>query len=136
MIAIFLFYNKAQGKQTKWNTNKEFLHCHVMVNNGDGYILFELTSNGIDHHVVPAKQPMTIIRNVQRLDTLIATVCVWRMEPPKMKWRPFLIRSCNELSRLVAGVNIGFTYDPIHLYKKLLKYDKQRNYEVLYAWRR
>jgi hypothetical protein len=95
-----------------------------------------LTSSGIDHHVVPAKKPMTIIRNVQRMDSLIAAICVWRETPPKMKWRPLLVRSCNEICRMATGVNIGFTYDPIHLYRKLLKYDKRTNYEILHAWRR
>lgn len=136
MIAIFLFYNKAEGKQTRWNTNKEFKHCHIMVNNGGGYILFELSSKGIDHHVVPAKQPVTILRNVKKMDSLIASICVWREAPANMKWRPLMVRSCNELCRLVAGVDIGFTYDPIHLYRKLLKYDGKTNYQILDAWRR
>jgi hypothetical protein len=136
MIAIFLFYNKALGKQTKWIINKEFVHCHVMINNGDGFILFELTSNGIDCHVVPAKKPMTIIRNVKRMDSLVASICIWRSKSPKMHWRPLMIRSCNEFSRLIAGVDIGFTYEPLHLYNKLLKYHNQTNYEVLDAWRR
>lgn len=136
MIAIFLFYNQAQGKQTKWILDKEFLHCNVMLNKGDGYISLEMRTNGIDHHLVPARKPMTIIRNVQRLQSVIAVICVWKKESPKVKWRPLGIRSCNEFCRFATGVDCGFTFNPVHLYKKLLKYDRKRNYEVLYTWRR
>lgn len=137
MIAIFLFYNKALGKQTKWNFNKEFLHCHVACcNDGVNFILFELTSNGIDHHIAPTTKATTFIRNVKRMEHLIGIVAVSVNEPPKMKWRPLWIRSCNELSRYVAGVDIGLTWNPIHLYNKLLQYDGKRNYEVLHHWRR
>lgn len=39
--------------------------------------------------------------------------------------------TCNEWARMIAGVDIGFTLNPHHLFKKLVRFDDQRNYSIL-----
>lgn len=39
--------------------------------------------------------------------------------------------TCNEWARLISGVDIGFTLNPHHLFKKLIKFDERRNYTIL-----
>ncbi|MDQ8039629.1 MAG: hypothetical protein REH83_04410 [Rickettsiella sp.] len=40
------------------------------------------------------------------------------------------------MCRYFSGVDVGWTFNPKHLYKELLKYKDQRNYELLAHWRR
>ena len=56
-------------------------------------------------------------------------------EKAEIAWKPFIVRSCNEIDRYISGVDVGFTFNPKHLYNKLLKYDDS-NYQILYEWRR
>jgi len=52
------------------------------------------------------------------------------------KWFPLLINSCNEICRLVTGIDVGFTFNPKHLYKKLLMNNGISNFHIDYYWER
>lgn len=136
MIAIFLFYNEATGKQTRYAFSDEFKHCNIICYDGDIYLLIELSKHGITYRQVKAKDSYSLLRNLKVIKSLSAMITVNIEQPFTMEWRPLWIKSCNELCRYVSGVDIGLTFNPIHLFKKLLKYNLHRNYEVLNAWRR
>ncbi len=78
-----------------------------------------------------------LLRHLRAIPELESTLTVMLKEGrAKTPWRPFYIRSCNEFARHASGVDIGFTFNPVHLYYKLKRYSKTRNYDLLHAWRR
>ncbi|MBX4189675.1 hypothetical protein KW791_00035 [Candidatus Parcubacteria bacterium] len=82
------------------------------------------------------KEGVALIRGLKVIKELIAMVTVWIDKRARFPWKPWWVRSCNEFDRYVSGIDVGFTFNPRHLYAKLLKYDKVRNYEILQQWRR
>jgi hypothetical protein len=136
MIAIFLFYNISNGIQAKLAFSDTFRHCNIITFDGSNWINYELDSLGIHTRVLDVKQGVALIRGLKSMKELVAMVTVWVEKRARMSWKPWWVRSCNEFNRYIAAVDIGFTFNPRHLYSKLLKYDKIRNYEVLQHWRR
>ena len=136
MLAMFFFYNEAQGKQLKWVQHEEFKHCRVIIYGGDNFILFESSRYGIDHQVIKSNSAERIWRNMRVIKSLTHSICVYVNRKHEFPWRPLWVRSCNEVCRYLSSVDIGFTLTPYGLFKKLLKYDKTSNYEVLAVWRR
>ena len=67
------------------------------------------------------------------IQSLTAMIVVSVGQRASIKWKPYLVRSCNELDRYISGVDVGFTFNPKHLYNKLIKYD-HTNYDILYRW--
>jgi hypothetical protein len=135
LIAIYLFYDKATGKQSLYTT-RGIKHCNVICFDGRDYILFETQPQGIGFRRILAKNTNSIIRNIKRIESIIEIICVHISEKKTIKWFPFWIRSCNEVCRFFSGIDTGLTLNPTHLIKKLLKYNNKRNYEILYQWSR
>jgi hypothetical protein len=137
-INIFIFYNNSDVAPI-WLVGNEFKHCGVIVYDGNFYSIVEFNSYGI--HLMSAFSESGF--SVKWLDDLMKTnecisayvICAVNKRI-KNRWFPLWVKSCNEISREVTNVDIGFTFNPIHLYKKLLKYNGKRNYEILRAWRR
>jgi len=135
-IYLFIFYNKAVGKQVRYIRNKKYLHCNIIVFDGKHYVLLEVSTSGIDFRIVRTKSLLKLIGRLKTIESIESMICLSTSSRYKSKWFPLCIKSCNEFCKSVAAVDIGFTYDPVHLYKKLLKYDNQKNFEILYAWER
>lgn len=135
MIALFLFYNKTNGFQSIFST-KGIKHCNIICYDGQDFIMFALEEHGIGFRRIKAKSTLKIMRNIKVIETLIGMIVVNVDEPKKIPWKPFWVRSCNELCRYVSGVDIGFTFNPTHLINKLLKYNNKRNYQILSSWSR
>ncbi len=136
MIAIFLFYNYSNGIQAKLAFSKTFKHCNIITYDGEFWVTYELDQHGVHTRVLDAKDGVALLRGVRIIKQLISTITVYIDNPTRFNWKPWWVRSCNEFNRYIASVDIGFTFNPRHLYSKLLKYDKKRNYEILQHWRR
>lgn len=136
MIAYFLFYDYSTGKQAKLAFSKEFRHCNIITYDGEAWVNVEFDSTGLLTKVLDVPSGNALIRGLKSIKMLTAMIVVDIGERKKVLWKPLWGRSCNELDRYVSGVDIGLTFNPIHLYRKLLRYDGKRNYEILYAWRR
>jgi len=136
MIAIYLFYDIASGKQAWMGFSKEFRHCNVITYDGEHWINFDMDRLGIHSKVLDVPSGRALIRGLKVIKPLTAMVCVDIGERKGINWKPWWVRSCNELDRYLTGVDVGFTFNPMHLYRKLLGYNGRRNYEILYAWRR
>lgn len=136
LIAIFLFYNFANGKQAKLAFSKDFQHCNSIVYDGEFYILVEYDQEGIKVKVIKAKRLSTLIRHLKVIPELTAIICAEVFKRKKINWKPWWVRSCNELCRYTAGIDVGFTFNPVHLYNRLLRYKDKRNYVILDQWRR
>lgn len=136
MIAYFLFYNYSTGVQANLAFSKEFRHCNVITFDGENWVNVEFDATGILTRVLDVNDGWSLIRGLKTIKVLTAMVVVDINERKKVAWKPFWVRSCNELDRYVAGIDLGFTFNPRHLYSKLLRYNGKRNYEILYAWRR
>lgn len=135
MIAIYLFYDVGHGKQRLYTTNG-IEHCNVICFDGRDFVFHECQPHGIGFRRIIAKDCVTLIRNVKRIKSIIRIIAVHISDRHKIKWFPLWIRSCNELCRHISGINVGLTFNPTHLIKKLLKYDSQYNYEIIYQWSR
>lgn len=136
MIAIFLFFDIANGKQAWMGFSKEFRHCNVITYDGAYWINFDFDRYGIQSRVLDVSRGWGLIRGLKIIKSLTGLVCVDIKQRKSISWKPYWVRSCNELDRYLTGVDVGFTFNPRHLYSKLLRYDNKRNYEILYAWRR
>lgn len=136
MIAVFIFYKIANGVQSKLAFSKEFKHCNIITYDGDDWIMLDFDRTGLLTRKIYCKDGEQLIRNLRVIKDVTATITISLDERVKISWKPFWVRSCNEICRYASGADIGWTFNPVHLYRKLLKYTGKRNYEVLSAWRR
>ena len=135
MLCFFCFYNVSSGIQAKLAFSKVFKHCNIITFDGDAWIATELDLQGIQIRRIQVHSSSSLIRGLKYIDSLVALIVLEVFDRAKVKWKPYIVRSCNELDRYISGVNVGFTFNPKHLYNKLLKHDGA-NYEILYHWRR
>lgn len=123
------------GVQARLAFSKVFKHCNIVTFDGETWLMHEFDLNGIHARRVDVLSSSSFIRGLKYISSLIAMIVVDVGEKTRFSWKPYLVRSCNELDRYISGVNTGFTFNPKHLYNKLLKYHGT-NYEILYDWRR
>lgn len=135
MICFFCFYNQSSGVQAKLAFSEEFKHCNIVTFDGQAWIATEFDLQGIQMRAIQAYKSSSLIRGLKYIDSLIGLIVVQVSDKAKVSWKPYLVRSCNEIDRYISGVDVGFTFNPKHLYNKLLKYHGT-NYEILYHWRR
>jgi hypothetical protein len=135
LIHYFCFYNVSTGVQAKLSFSQVFRHCNVIGYDGAAWIVTDFDRKGYHMEVVEVPSAGSLIRGLKHVKSLSALIVVDVDEKASVSWKPFMVRSCNEIARYLSGVNIGFTFNPKHLYNKLLKYNGS-NYEVLHVWRR
>lgn len=136
LIAVFIFYNISGGVQSRLSFSEEFKHCNVITFDGRDWLMLDFDRTGFNIRTVKCKDGARLIKNLSIIKEVTAIISVSINERKKVAWKPYLVRSCNEISRYTAGIDLGFTFNPIHLYHKLLKYNRRRNYELLTHWRR
>lgn len=136
MIAFFLFYNKARGIQRAFSFGSIYQHCDVICYDGKTWLLFQFSSKGIEFQSIRVTTVSRMLEHLPLIPELVSIIGVDVDRENCFPWRPFWVRSCNELCRYLTGVEIGFTLNPRHLFKKLVKYNGKRNFQVIYAWRR
>lgn len=136
LISVFIFYSKATGPQAKLAFNVEFKHCNIITFDGSDWIALDFDRTGILTRRIKCKDGASLVRNLRVIKDISAIVTVSIRERAKVSWKPFWVRSCNEICRYTSGIGLGLTFNPIHLYKKLLKYRHSKNYKVLSHWRR
>lgn len=136
MIAVFIFYSIATGVQAKLAFSEEFRHCNIITYDGRDWIMLDFDRTGLLTRKINCNNGERLIRSLRVNKDITSVISVNVIERKKVAWKPFWVRSCNEICRYAAGIDIGLTFNPVHLYSKLLKYRHKRNYEVLSAWRR
>lgn len=136
MIAIYLFYDIAHGIQAPLAFSKEFRHCNVITYSGDIWLIIDFDREGLQTRRLQCANGDRLLRNLKVIKEVTAIISVNIEQRHKVAWKPWWVRSCNEICRYATGIDVGFTWNPTHLYKKLLQYNGKRNYEVLSAWRR
>ena len=136
MLAIFIFYNQAQGIQSHFTLSRHFKHVDVFLHLTMSWVVVRLDKQGIRFRLSNFKDGRDIVDNAVKLNTVSRIVAVKIGKRAKYPWRPFRFNTCNELARLVSGLDIGFTYHPRHLYRKLLYYSHRKNFEILNMWGR
>ena len=135
MICFFCFYNISTGIQAKLAFDKDFKHSNIITFDGEIYLCMDFDSHGIHIRQITAPNSAALIRGLKYVDCLISIVAVEIEERMTLLWKPYMVRSCNEIDRYISGIDIGFTFNPKHLYNKLLRYNGS-NYKILYHWRR
>lgn len=136
LIAVFIFYNVSSGIQERLAFSEEFKHCNIITFDGYDWIMLDFDRTGLLTRRIHCPDGGALLRNLHVIKEVSAIVTVNVRERVRIGWKPFWVRSCNEICRYASGVDIGFTFNPVQLYKKLLKYRRRRNYEVLSHWRR
>jgi len=135
VIHFVCFYNISAGIQAKLAFSQEFRHCNVITYDGESWLVTEFDAFGYQIQMVDVRSGASLIRGMKHVPSLTALIVIDVEKKARVCWKPFMVRSCNELARYVTGANIGFTFNPKHLYNKLIKYNC-RNYDILHAWRR
>jgi hypothetical protein len=135
MLCFFCFYNVSSGIQAQLAFSNVFKHCNLITFDGDVWLATEFDLEGIHIRHIKVHSSTSLIRGLKYIESLEALIVLEVFDRPCVQWKPFIVRSCNELDRYISGVDVGFTFNPKHLYNKLLKYDSI-NYEILYDWRR
>jgi len=135
MICVFCFYNISSGPQARFAFDKDFKHCNIICYDGSSWIATEFDLTGVLNRRIQVYSGPSLLRGLKYIPSLISIVTVMVEEKKKVCWKPFMVRSCNELDRYISGVDIGFTFNPKHLYNKLLKHEGS-NYQILHLWRR
>lgn len=136
MIAVFLFYNQGIGKYRIFNFSKQFVHCALLCYEGDQCILFEIAPTGFIYRILKNNDVNKNLNAIKKLPMLSAFIAVSVKEKKKIKEWPIKWYTCNEVCRYFSGIDIGWTFNPMHLFKKLIQLKEQRNYELLSCWRR
>lgn len=132
LIAYYLFFDIASGPQAILSFSKLFKHQTTIIFDGDSYIHFEMDKTGILYRRLAVTNSESLMRAIWIEKHLVAIITVDISKRKKVRWYPYIIRSCNEIARYLTGIDLGLTLNPKHFYRKILKYDKQRNYEILY----
>ena len=133
LIAIFCFYNISTGIQAKLSFSNTFKHCNIITYDGVVWLATEFDDTGIHTQTINARTGAALLRGMKTIQSLTAMICVSIGQRTSIKWKPYFVRSCNELDRYISGIDVGFTFNPKHLYNKLIKYD-HTNYDILYRW--
>lgn len=136
MIAVFLFYNKGIGKYRLFSFNKNFIHCALLCYEGDHCILFEIAPTGFIYRILKSSDVNKNLNAIKKLPMLSAFIAIFVKEKKKVREWPIKWYTCNEVCRYFSGIDIGWTFNPKHLFKKLIQLKEQRNYELLSCWRR
>lgn len=136
MNVIFVFYDSSHGKQAKLAFSKDLKHCNVLVKDNAHWLMLMFERDGLHMRCIAGYDLKAITRNLPKLKHVSAIISLDIEQRKRFTWSPWWARSCNEVSRYGAGVDIGFTYNPRHLYNKLLKYNGRRNYKIISHWRR
>lgn len=136
MIAVFLFYNRGIGKYNVFSFSQELVHSALLCYEGDHCILFEIAPFGFIYRILRSNDVNKNLDSIKKLPMLSAFIAVWIKEKKKVKEWPLKWYTCNEVCRYFSGVEIGWTFNPKHLYKKLIKHKDKTNYELLAHWRR
>jgi hypothetical protein len=135
LIAIIIFYNKSEGPSARLAFSSEFRHCNTITYDGRDWIMTEFLPSGILTRVIHCQDGARLVDRLQIIPEATAIISLSVDYRAKIRWFPWWVRSCNEVCRYVSGVDTGWTFNPCHLYKKLLKYDQRRNWIVLSHWR-
>ena len=136
MIGIILFYECSFGKQARLSFSDRYRHCNVITFDGDVWLNVDMDSSGIHTRRLSVPSSNSLLRHL-KLIPIVTDIIVVEISTPKIyQWSPWWVRSCNELVRYLTNIDIGFTFNPRHLYKKVLKYDGKSNYKIIDAWRR
>ena len=135
MIVFFIFSNSGQGLQRKFTFSDEFVHVNVITFDGETWIFHEYGSRGFECRVLRVKDSATLFRNLKRIDHITSIITLNVQREKCYKFRFLMPQACNNIMTQISGINIGYTINPAHLYKKLLK-NKPTNFEILSTWRR
>lgn len=136
MICFFLFYDKAYGLQRVFSFGATLQHCDVICFDGKTWVLFQFSNKGVEFQSIKVTTVERMLKHLPIIPELIEIIGVEVERKTCFPWRPFWVRSCNELCRYLTGVDIGFTLNPRQLHKKLLACNHKRNFEIIYRWER
>src|SRR5580658_7486214 len=119
LIAVFIFYNISSGIQARLSFSSEIKHCNIITYDGSDWIMVEFDRTGLLTRRIHCTNGESLLRHLSVVKEVTAVISVNVWERAQTAWKPWWVRSCNEICRYASGVDIGFTFNPIHLYKKL-----------------
>lgn len=132
--ALFIFYNKARGKQAILSA-RDKKHVDLIVKLNDKITIFQYSGRGIEHQYSKATDMMLIMKKLLKLENVSHLILVKINKKCRRKnWFPIQLNSCNEVCRKISSVDIGWTFNPSHLYHKILMKRDKSNYSVVENW--
>ena len=136
LIAIIIFYNKSEGPSARLAFSDEFKHCNTITYDGRDWIMAEYLPSGILTRVIHCEDGAKLVDRLRIIPEATAIISLGISPRAEVNWFPWWVRSCNEVCRYVSGADTGFTFNPVSLYRKLIKFDGKRNFQILSHWRR
>lgn len=135
MLTIFVFHNRTRHRiMNLFTFSRKFKHVDAYTFNGKQWIGFRMSSDGITY-TISEGEGRNLVEEAKKLPDVEAIIGVQIDKRAHFPWRPLTIPMCNEFARLISGVDTGASWNPRHLYNKLLKYNGRRNFEIFYRWR-
>lgn len=137
MLAIIVFHNRTRHRiMNLFTFSRHFKHVDIYMFDGSCWTGFRLDRYGITYAISYIGHGNAIIDQAREVSNIEAVIALDIDHRATFRWTGITIPMCNELARMIAGVDISFTWSPRHLYRKLLKYDQKRNFKIFYHWRR
>lgn len=130
MICAFVFHNVAVGNQKIFSLGTTLKHCNLICIDSSALIAFEMSDVGLSYKILKTTDLDKLCDHIYNMKSTEAIIKVDVRVRHKSWWKPYIVRSCNELCRHIAGVDTGLTLTPAHLYHNLLKYSGD-HYKVL-----
>jgi len=136
MRVVLVFYNHGDSWVSNWLLHEDYKHVDCFIEVGKRWFVLRLTHSGIAVRRSRYFSAGSLFNAAKKLSTV---TCIIEIESYYVLRETFFvprILTCNELARYLSKVDVGLTLTPYHFYKKLLKYDHMRNYEIITHWRR
>lgn len=130
MEAIIVFKSNTNCKTTIYTREKRFLRCELYIRRIGIWYHYRFGTDGLLFWPF-GQSSADVYDKAQSDDNTTEVIFLQHIRHVLPTWKPLMIPTCNEFTRLITGVDIGFTFNPIHLFKKLLKYDSIRNYHIV-----
>jgi hypothetical protein len=137
MLVLFVFHNKTTHSILNFMAfSRRFKHVDLYTYDGKQWIGFRFGTDGMTYAFTGHSCLTDLAEQAKQLKETEALVALEVEKGCKFPWRPLSVPICNEFARFIAKIDVGFTWNPRHLYNKLIKYDQLTNFEVFYSWRR
>lgn len=134
----FLFFENSIGKFSSF-LSKNYKHCVLLVHHPKTYSLgvYGLNVDGIKAQISVIDDFKKYIDKIPIHLPELKSYILIRVDGtrPAIKQTLFMFYTCNEIIRLISGINIGFTITPKHLYNKIIC-NKTPNYTIIDTWHR
>lgn len=132
-----LWFSKSESRWSMFSP-KNFKHCSVIACTDKEWLVIDPAFHQLEIAIRRSSKnllPGLIKTATQTGLTNIIGLHTIKDCPKKLIYLPFQAPfMCQTAAKLLTGVDIGWVFNPAHLYHKLKKFDGKKNYIIDYQW--